>query len=211
MNLMPTFRAIVQDKDLHARWLNSLSYLEYRGFRKIARSQSTEDMTLEVLLHASEEVRHALFFKRLAIKVGGSPFNSYQESLLLGGPAVKAYFYELDGGAHTFLQSLPSEKLKSAVYCIVTWLVEERAMSLYRQYEEVLREGPSDFSLLSILREEKNHLEEMVAASEKIFSAFGFSSAPLRALEEKCFQAAWTAITRATTPLRLATTSDLRI
>jgi hypothetical protein len=47
--------AIVVDKKLHARWLNTFSYLEYIGFRKIVKSQMAEALTNKVISHALEE------------------------------------------------------------------------------------------------------------------------------------------------------------
>jgi hypothetical protein len=49
--------AIVVDKKLHARWLNTFSYLEYIGFRKIVKSQMAEALTNKVISHALEEGR----------------------------------------------------------------------------------------------------------------------------------------------------------
>ena len=52
--------AVVADRALHARWLNTFSYLEYVGFRKIVKSQRAEGLTAAILGHACEEARHAL-------------------------------------------------------------------------------------------------------------------------------------------------------
>src|ERR1700730_12813184 len=64
--------AIVPDPALHARWLNTFSYLEYVGFRKIVKSQLAEVLAAAILGHACEEGRHALGLKKLAIKLGGA-------------------------------------------------------------------------------------------------------------------------------------------
>ena len=47
--------AIVADPALHARWLNTFSYLEYVGFRKIVKSQRAEVLTAAILGHACEK------------------------------------------------------------------------------------------------------------------------------------------------------------
>jgi hypothetical protein len=44
--------AVVADPALHARWLNTFSYLEYVGFRKIVKSQRAEVLTAAILGHA---------------------------------------------------------------------------------------------------------------------------------------------------------------
>jgi SPX domain protein involved in polyphosphate accumulation len=36
---------ILEDPNLHASWLNTFSYLEYVGFRKIVKSQDSESMS----------------------------------------------------------------------------------------------------------------------------------------------------------------------
>ena len=41
--------AVVADTALHARWLNTFSYLEYVGFRKIVKSQRAEVLTAAIL------------------------------------------------------------------------------------------------------------------------------------------------------------------
>ena len=54
---------------LHAKFLNTLSFLEYTGARKIVKSQDAEDIDMEKLSHMAEEIRHALMFKRFSNKV----------------------------------------------------------------------------------------------------------------------------------------------
>ena len=76
---------IVADPALHARWLNTFSYLEYVGFRKILKSQRAEVLTAAILTHACEEGRHALGLKKLAVKLGGDGFDSYAPQVLLCG------------------------------------------------------------------------------------------------------------------------------
>jgi hypothetical protein len=88
--------AIAADPALHARWLNTLSYLEYVGFRKIVKSQRAEVLTAAILGHACEEGRHALGLKKLAIKLGGVQFDSYAPAVLLCSEEAAAYFQDLD-------------------------------------------------------------------------------------------------------------------
>jgi hypothetical protein len=74
---------MVADPSLHARWLNTFSYLEYVGFRKIEKSERAETLTAAVLGRACEEGRHALRLKTLAIKLGGAGCDSYLPEVLL--------------------------------------------------------------------------------------------------------------------------------
>lgn len=90
------FDQLILNNHNHAKWLNMISYLEYRGARKIFRSLKTEDMTESILKHSYEESRHAYFLKKQAIKIGGDSFNSYRDTNRIGVGQFKKYFYELD-------------------------------------------------------------------------------------------------------------------
>ncbi len=175
---------IIAQPHLHARFLNSLSYLEYRGARKIARVMNTEDIDDEVLRHATEEMGHALYFKKLALKVGGPEFRLYRPSTVLAEAALKHYFFALDRGVDELLRNA-----KKQVYYYVTWLIEERAVTVYREYQRLLTGTGQSISLKPILSDEVGHLNEVKAALSK-----DVAYAPLVALEESLFTQTWKAI-----------------
>ncbi|MGZ3809531.1 MAG: hypothetical protein ACXVCE_15715 [Bacteriovorax sp.] len=175
MELESFLRKIISDSHLHARWLNSLSYLEYRGFRKIARSQKTEDITDETLLHLQEEVRHSLFLKKLAQKIGGQIFSHYDPSTVLVFDNLKNYFYHLDSTISSGMDSPVSS------YQATSIAIEKRAMLVYKTYEKILREFGSDISIAPLIEEEERHLEHFLQ-----FQAIDRSS-----IEKKCFQDLW--------------------
>src|ERR1700730_2278668 len=129
---------IVTDPALDGRWLNTFSYLEYVGFRKIVNSQRAEVLTAAILGHACEEGRHALGLKKLAIKLGGARFDSYAPETLLRGEEAEAYFQDLDQFYdEAFADRLPEERAQLAYGC-VTWLVEGRALDVYWVYKKTL-------------------------------------------------------------------------
>lgn len=197
MYILKSLQAITENTELHARFLNSLSYLEYRGFRKIASSQRTDQISLEVLQHASEEARHALFFKRQAIKMGGPHLDRFENDSLLAASALKNYFYAIDQHTAGLILSSPVAQQHSAsqaVYHLVTWLVETRAMKIYQQYEELLRRVGFSFSLNGILREEHLHLDEMIQRSRETLTALKLDAETFVRFEETEFQKLWTAI-----------------
>lgn len=196
MNTLEFLKNIVDNHDKHARWLNSLSYLEYRGFRKIARSQKTDEITSEILAHALEEIRHAIFFKRLATKIGGCRFENYSESTLLCETELKFYFFELDRRVSDYLQLHECSKLSNACYVLVTLLIERRALSVYRPYDELLRERGFTFSLASVLKEEHSHLEEMFVAAREVLLRANVETNALEKIETSCFKGLWEALTR---------------
>ena len=106
--------AIVADPALHARWLNTLSYLEYVGFRKIVKSQRAEVLTAAILGHACEEGRHALGLKKLAIKLGGVQFDSYAPEVLLCGEEAAAYFQGLDKACDEAFAAAPRPRAENS-------------------------------------------------------------------------------------------------
>lgn len=163
---------IISDQALHARWLNTFSYLEYVGFRKIVKSQRAEVLTAAILGHACEEGRHALGLKKLAVKLGGAEFDSYVPEVLLCGEAA-AYFQELDQACDEAFADRPGEERGKLTYAYVTWLVERRALDVYGVYKKALGESEIARKLGGLLAEETKHLAEveaMLCTSDPEFS-----------------------------------------
>lgn len=153
---------VVSDTDLHARWLNTLSYLEYIGFRKIIKSQDASHMNQQMLQHANEEGRHALLLKNICLKVGGPRYDTYHPAKLLKGPEAELYFQSVDAEAEALLSPIASGKeLSRLTYLAVTWLIEVRALEVYGIYTEALRARGMSSPLASLLKEEERHLEEV--------------------------------------------------
>lgn len=150
---------IIENPDLHARWLNTFSFLEYIGFRKIVKSQIAESLSAETLSHAVEEGRHALRLKRLALKIGGPKFNSYASHTLLCGETAKAYFQNLDRYCEASFSEAPEEIKARSTYLYVTWLVEIRAIEIYQQYQMALQNLGLPLVLQGLLKEEEGHLQ----------------------------------------------------
>lgn len=194
MDINRTLKKIIHSPSTHARWLNSLSYLEYRGFRKIARSQPTERMSFELLMHTAEEIRHSLFFKKQAIHLGGDSFKFYHEETLLCSSALKNYFFELDKSVVGIIDGQVGEPIYEAAYYFITWLIEMRAMSIYQVYNQLLHQNQFDFSLTGILREENLHLQEMVNRSKTILTKNRISPQPFQHAEDRHFANMWTEI-----------------
>jgi hypothetical protein len=195
--------AVIQDSRLHARFLNSLSYLEYRGARKIARALRTEDIDDDVLTHAMEEMGHALCFKKLAIKVGGEEFRLYRSPTLLAEEAIKHYFFALDQGVETMLAGLPNLSIsaRKRVYYFVTWLIEVRAVAVYRDYQRLLQQFGQSLSLKPILADEAGHLADVESAIAKIQQEVGIDISGLLALESELFLRTWEAMSHAAEPV----------
>lgn len=158
-----TFAAqLLQYPEIHARFVNTLSMLEYTGARKILKSQPEESISAQILAHAAEEIRHAQAFKKIALKMSAGKLHSYSDEHLYCGPEAREYFQSLDHGAAQLLQG--SEIEKNTLwenYLITTLLIEERANSVYPVYETILAKAGFPGVLSAIVREEVLHMEEM--------------------------------------------------
>lgn len=145
---------IIQNQTIFAKFLNTLSLLEYIGARKILKSQAQEKINLILLDHAEEELRHAQVLKRAALKLVPQ-FDTYSSETLLCGKQASQYFQTID---HTFNTLNPEH-----AYLYTTWIIEERALKFYSAFDEVLLENKMPTLFRGILIEEQNHLEVILA------------------------------------------------
>lgn len=167
MNPFQTFLStVIQDDGLHAKWLNTLSYLENCGARKIAACEHPTRVKEEMLKHAAEEFRHALHLKRQIKKITAAPFESYERGSIFGGCATLRYLDKLDLHVCRYLkqQGFEQPRIKAAAYLLVTYAIELRAGELYPVYDRLLRQNKSPVTVKSILLEEEEHLRDMEMA-----------------------------------------------
>lgn len=186
--LEPIIAAVVADPRLHARWLNTFSYLEYVGFRKIVKSQRAEVVTAELLTHALEEGRHALGLKKLAVKVGGAPYATYAPQTMLCGDEAEDYFQSLDAGCDEAFAGLADGARAKLVYCYVTWLIERRALDVYGLYKTALGSSPLAARIAGLLMEEEKHLSDVNAELAASDPEFATRAPALEALEQKLYE-----------------------
>ena len=183
--LIKFLMTLVRHPRYHGRWLNTLSFLEYIGARKIIKSQKACDLDIMILEHMAEETRHAHFFKKLSEKV--SPRHSeghcegYRESELLSGRQAEKYFQDLDtivadelGMVKTLLN-----------YLYVTWLVEQRAILVYETYLEVVDNKEIKNQLQAILNEEHHHRDQMQFSIQTIDDKEHFAERMPKFLKEE--------------------------
>jgi len=158
-------KKIVTDNVLHAKWLNTLSYMENAGAKKISASEHKENVNLIILKHAAEEHRHAYYLKKQIAKVDEALCKTYTNAELLSPNNTKYYLHALDIAVCRYLKAefnLSGYELKFAAYLFVTYAIEVRADELYPVYQEVLDEAKSKVNVKSIILEEEGHLEEMI-------------------------------------------------
>lgn len=153
--------SIIKDPLLHAKWLNTLSYLENCGARKLAACEHPTKVKEEMLKHAAEEFRHAHFLKMQIPKVYDQPLKDYSPKNLLGGFSVLHYLNRLDCEISRLCKNHP--KFKEYCYLLVTYAIEIRAKEIYSIYECQLRELNSKVFVKSILLEEEEHLNEILS------------------------------------------------
>jgi len=201
---------IVADPALHARWLNTFSYLEYVGFRKILKSQRAEVLTTAILTHACEEGRHALGLKKLAVKLGGAGFDSYAPQVLLCGEEAEAYFQDLDQFCDEAFADRSADERVRLAYGYVTWLVERRALDVYGLYKSALGDSEIARKLSSLLAEETKHLSDIEALLQAADPAFSTRSKEFEAVENSLYEAFLAALTKALaqeSPVKVAVAS----
>jgi hypothetical protein len=154
---------IIASNELHAKWLNTLSFLENCGARKIAACEHPTLVKEEMLKHAAEEFRHAHHLKRQIAKISTDSMESYALSYMLGGIGTLHYLTALDIKTVRYLKKrgLSKTSIREAAYLLVTYAIELRAEEFYPIYDKILHEHNSRIAVKSILLEEKEHLEEM--------------------------------------------------
>lgn len=164
--------AIVQDNSRHALFLNTLSYLENCGARLIASCEHPTLVREEMLKHAAEEFRHALYLKQQLSRIGRE-HPTYQLNSLVGGFAAYHYLSSLNLQACRYLKSLGKSvrEIKELAYLLVTYAIELRAEEFYPLYQTALRTAGSKVQVQSILLEEKEHLAEMERALKDLSDA----------------------------------------
>ncbi|ETZ21545.1 hypothetical protein [Pedobacter sp. V48] len=165
MNIKPILENIVSDNVLHAKWLNTLSYMENAGAKKISASEHKEKVNLIILKHAAEEHRHAYYLKKQLDKLDGDLCKTYTSDELLAPNDTKFYLNALDVAVCRYLKqhfNLSGYELKFAAYLFVTYAIEVRADELYPVYQDVLTAASSKVTVKSIILEEEGHLEEML-------------------------------------------------
>jgi hypothetical protein len=180
---------IVDNPDLHARWLNTFSFLEYVGFRKILKSQAADSMSLETLGHVVEEGRHSLQLKRLAVKLGGPAFDNYHPSNLLCGDEAEAYFQTLDRYCDSSFGDLANFERTRLTYLYVTWLVEVRALEIYRLYQSTLQARGLPFVLQGLMKEEEGHLRSVESELKRRDYQFAVRIQDFQRVEQRLYHA----------------------
>lgn len=160
--LLKILETITSDQKLHAKFLNTLSYLEYIGARKMLKSLQAPILNKFFLDHINEEIRHSLLLKNLADKLFESR-SSFKEQELIAGNSANHYFQEVD---HYALKFSFSNSILNYLY--TTYAIEQRALVFYSLYNDILKKKNFSFSVQSILNDEAEHLDYVMKKIQKI-------------------------------------------
>jgi len=181
---------VVQNKYTHALWLNTLSLLEHLGSRKILMTQSNENISEMILKHATEEARHALFFKKAARNIVEDFQTGYQKNQLIKGTSAKIYFAKLDCIVRSNLRNsnIEFDISNYLAYLYTTTVIEKRAMIVYENYNYILESSNQNLNLRNLILEEEGHLAEMSAEMKKYDSAWETRLEEIIEREKKIFK-----------------------
>lgn len=169
--MIELLRKIISNPLMHAKWLNTLSYMENCGARKIAGCEHPTKVKEEMLKHAAEEFRHAYYLKQQINKVWEAPMDNYAINSMLGGYRSMHYLHLLDIMTSRYLRfehCLSGSNLKEVSYLLVTYAIEMRAGELYPLYHLILKETNSKVHVKSIVLEEEEHLADMIREISKL-------------------------------------------
>ncbi|WP_295772982.1 hypothetical protein [uncultured Mucilaginibacter sp.] len=190
MELKDIFTKIVNNDNLHARFLNTLSLMENTGARKISACEDPATVTFIILKHAAEEHRHAFYLKKQIDKIEGASLPTYSPEYLLAAAHSKRYLNQLDIDACRYLKDtlgLSGKELRFAAYLLVTYAIEVRADELYPVYQDVLTEAGSKVNVKSIILEEEGHLEEMINQLQQFSADWQVHANKAVAIEARLF------------------------
>ena len=195
-----TLDLICTSAEAEARWLHTVSMLEFIGARKISRTVADRHPSLDVLQHLADETRHALAFKRLACEVAGREVTDY-----LALPAAATYFQTLDRELAAWGKGVLGREDTRLSYLLTTTMIEQRAMMVYPLYKAATRQPIVREELAKVVTEEQSHRRDIEDRCKELLAQLGVPdlSAPL-AIEAKLFAPLLDALTaEATTLARL--------
>lgn len=190
--IQSVLKQIASEPALEARWLNTVSLLEFIGARKISRTVADRHPSAKVLGHLADETRHALAFKQLACEVAGGEPTAY-----LCAEQATAWFQTLDRELAAWsLQALGREDTRLN-YLLTTTLVEQRAMLLYPLYKAATSRASVRAELARVVTEEQSHRRELEETCLRLLQeAGGLDLSGPKALEERLFDGFLSALER---------------
>jgi len=181
---------IVGSPAVHARFVNTLSRLEYVGVRKMLKSRRAERMDLDGLQHVLDEGVHALRLKKAAVALGtaaGVEVATFSPEHTLAGDAAEDYFQALDRHAEQVVADLPPSLRAEVNYLLTSAAIEVRAQVFYPRYDRCLAAARAGFSVAAITKDEDRHLAEMADGLARLVDGWRERIEPVLAEEQRLF------------------------
>ncbi|MEJ5961469.1 hypothetical protein [Pedobacter immunditicola] len=190
MPLQQLLSQIISNNTNHALFLNTLSFMENSGARKISASEDLETVSLMILKHAAEEHRHAYYLKKQLDKIATGICTTYAREALIAPSESCSYLNRLDILTSRYLKQemgLTGPDLRFAAYLFVTYAIELRADDLYPLYQLELSKVQHKVTVKSIILEEAGHLEEMILQLENFSADWQSHAAVIIDIEHRLF------------------------
>lgn len=191
MPLQQLIASLISNDIQHAKFLNTLSYMENSGARKISASEHPQSVNRMILKHAAEEHRHAYYLKKQLDKLGPQLCATYAPEELIAPSESRFYLHKLDISTSRYLKNklgLSGNELRYAAYLFVTYVIELRADELYPVYQQELTAAQNKITVKSIILEEAGHLEEMTAQLQHFSKDWTSHADHIIAIEQQLFQ-----------------------
>jgi hypothetical protein len=196
--LVPLLSEIIAQPAVHARFVNTLSRLEYVGVRKMLKSRRAESLNVDGLQHVLDETVHSLRLKKaalaLAVTAGsGARVTTFSDDDTLAGHAGEDYLQAIDGEAEALLADPTNATIQSgasrvdANYLLTSAAIEVRAQVFYPIYDRLLTERGIGFSVASIAKDEDRHLAEMARGLARVLPEWRQKLELLLVAEERYF------------------------
>lgn len=193
--LVPLLSDIIARPAAHARFVNTLSRLEYVGVRKMLKSRRAESVHLDGLQHMLDETVHALRLKKAALALataagGDLGVATFADDDTLAGDAGEDYLQAIDREAEALLApalELAPARRAEANYLLTSAAIEVRAQVFYPIYDRLLAERAVGFSVAAIVKDEDRHLAEMASGLGRALVDWRHKVERLLAAEERYF------------------------
>jgi hypothetical protein len=195
--IAPLLTRIIADAGVHARFVNTLSRMEYVGVRKMLKSRRAEHLDLDGIQHILDETVHALRLKKAATALAGrqvGQVKTFSDGDTLAGAAGEGYLQALDHRAEAQLGDLPEAARAEANYLLTSAAIEVRAQVFYPIYDQQLQALGAGFSVAAISKDEDRHLAEMAGGLARQLGDWRPRLEPVLAAEEALFGQLLTAI-----------------
>lgn len=158
------FEQIVRSPRVHARFLNTLAFMELAGAQYLSKLVPYLGSTTYFLEHVAEEYRHAFFLRKLGEKIAGHTISGFTSDTLYCSRLSRGYITNLQRQICLLLKSCGLHEphiIKQRTYLLSTFAIETRALVFYQAYQAALDHAEIALSVRSIISEEEDHLAIM--------------------------------------------------